>query len=307
MTDRGKEQTNNEDQFLVADLQKSMRVHFTSLGVDEQTRLFGGSQGKLFLVADGRGGHVSGKRASSLAVDCVVEYLLNTTQSLFCAHEEKSDDQVLCADLQAAFDHCRAKFTAEVEAMPERKGMGTTLTLAYVVWPRLYVAHVGDNRVYLLRGMQFEQITRDHTSPHAHLDYGRVTDLKSEASRISHTLQDAIRADSSSVRPEIHKAELQVGDKLLVCTDGLHQHVRDSQMWQMLQRDKPAVDHCRALIAAANNAEGSDNTTVIVAQFQDKTDVEAFSNAAAKSESENGMRGDKEADEADTPVAVTTQ
>ena len=162
-----------------------MRVHFTSLGVEDQTRLYGGSQGKLFLVADGMGGHAAGERASSLAVDCVIEYLLNTTHSLFRLHEDSADEDVLCDDLKAAFDHCQTKYNAEVQAMPRRRGMGTTLTIAYVVWPRLYVVHVGDSRAYLFRGSHLEQITTDHTVAQQYVDNGFMSEAEAKTSRLS--------------------------------------------------------------------------------------------------------------------------
>ena len=91
-TDIGRKRKSNQYQHLIADLQKSMRVHYTSLGVEEQTRLYGGSQGKLFLVADGMGGHAAGERAIALAVGCVIQYVLSTTHSLFRLHEDSADD-----------------------------------------------------------------------------------------------------------------------------------------------------------------------------------------------------------------------
>ena len=268
-TDIGRRRDSNQDQYLVADLQKSMRVHHTSLGVEDQTRLYGGSQGKLFLVADGMGGHAAGERASSLAVDCVIEYLLNTTHSLFRLHEDGADDEVFCGDLRAAFDHCQAKYNAEVQAMPSRRGMGTTLTIAYVVWPRLYVVHVGDSRAYLCRGAHLEQITNDHTLAQEYVDQGFMSEAEAKTSRLSHILWNTVGDDSCDTQPEIHKAELQIGDKLLVCTDGLTRHVSDNELVAILQHDERAEDLTAKFVQMANEAGGSDNITAIVAQFKE--------------------------------------
>jgi serine/threonine protein phosphatase PrpC len=269
ITDVGRERESNQDQYLVADLQKSMRVHYTSLGVEDQTRLYGGSQGKLFLVADGMGGHAAGERASSLAVDCVIEYLLNTTHSLFRLHEDSADDDVFCDDLKAAFDHCQTKYNAEVQAMPNRRGMGTTLTIAYVVWPRLYVVHVGDSRAYLFRGSHLEQITKDHTVAQEYVDNGFMSEAEAKTSRLSHMRWNTVGDDSCETRPEVHKAELQMGDKLLICTDGLTRHVSDNKLAAVLQLDQRAEKLCAELIQMANEAGGSDNITAIVAQFKE--------------------------------------
>jgi PPM family protein phosphatase len=78
LTDVGKVRTGNEDQFLLADLNKSMFIHQSSLNLDDHTRLFGASQGRLMVVADGMGGQAAGERASSLAVDTLARYVLNT-------------------------------------------------------------------------------------------------------------------------------------------------------------------------------------------------------------------------------------
>src|SRR4051812_26936267 len=139
MTDPGLVRPANEDQFLIASLSKSMQVHSTSLGLDDQTRLFGSSQGRLLVVADGMGGHAAGKRASTLVVDGLVSYLLNTMHWFFRLRED-SEDQFL-DDLRHALGYAQDRILAEGERLPERRGMGTTLTLAYLVWPRMYVVH----------------------------------------------------------------------------------------------------------------------------------------------------------------------
>src|SRR5437763_14295092 len=105
LTDTGRVRAANEDQYLIADLSKSMRIYRTSLELDDQTRLYGSSQGKLFLVADGMGGHAAGKRASALAVDSLATYVLNTMHWFFRLHHDRED--YFEDDLKAALEHCQ--------------------------------------------------------------------------------------------------------------------------------------------------------------------------------------------------------
>src|ERR1700682_5785907 len=105
LTDIGKVREGNEDQFLIADLNKSMLIHQTSLAHEDHTRLFGWSQGKLLLVADGMGGHAGGKRASTIAVQALAHYVLNTMSWFFRLQENQEAD--LAEELQAALEACQ--------------------------------------------------------------------------------------------------------------------------------------------------------------------------------------------------------
>lgn len=136
LTDAGKKRPNNEDQFLIADLSKAMLIHQTSLSHEDHTRLFGGSQGKLLLIADGMGGHAEGKRASSLAVQTMAHYVLNTMHWFF--HLEEGREADLHEELKAALEQCQRTIETAAAGNPERARMGTTLTMAYILWPRLY-------------------------------------------------------------------------------------------------------------------------------------------------------------------------
>jgi protein phosphatase len=268
LSDRGKVREVNEDQFLIADLNKSMRVHQTSLGIEDQTRLFGGSQGKILLVADGMGGHAGGERASTLAVDAVTTYLLNNMRWFFRLHEDPQDD--FLDDLKSALDQCQARVSAEAERTPERREMGTTVTMAYVVWPRLYVVHVGDSRCYLLRQSELKQITTDHTVAQQYAEAGAIEPEDVESSRWSDVLWNVVGGDSKDIAPEVHRAELQIGDALLLCTDGLNKHVPDGQIARSLDANTDAEGICRRLVEAANDAGGSDNVTIVVARFRER-------------------------------------
>ena len=146
---------------MIADLNKSMNVDQKSLASDHKTRLYGASQGKLLLVADGMGGHMAGERASQLVVDSIVNYVLDSLQWFFRLGTAVDED--FCEQFKNAVRHYQAVLQAEAKLIPQRRGMGTTLTLAYVIWPRMYVAHAGDSRCYVMRDGKLKQITRDHT------------------------------------------------------------------------------------------------------------------------------------------------
>jgi protein phosphatase len=271
LSDVGRVRKGNEDQYLIADLNKSMQVHQTSLDLDDQTRLFGSSQGQLLLVADGLGGHAAGKRASTIAVDSLAAYVLNTMDWFLRLQEDREED--FREDLQAALEHCQARIRAEVARVPEREGMGTTLTMAYLTWPRVYVVHVGDSRCYLWRKSKLKQITRDHTLAQELVERGVLEDA--ESSHWSHVLWNVIGGNSDELSPEVYKAQLALGDKLLLCTDGLTRHVPDREIGRLLGAPSTSEEICHRLVNAANDAGGSDNVTVVVAQFRDTAQAPA--------------------------------
>lgn len=271
----GRRRETNEDQFLIADLNKSMQVLQSSVGMGHQTRLFGNSQGKLLLVADGLGGHQAGERASTLAVDSVVEYVLNSMH-WFLKLDGNSDED-FHSDLKAALMHCQEKLTREANAMPQRRRMGTTLTMVYLVWPRMHLVHVGDSRCLLHRDGQLTQITRDHTMQQLYrdaLEAGFNGLSATDADRVAdsrHVLWNALSADQdkTGVTIDVESRDLQVGDTLLLCTDGLYNLVPHDRVRAYLSQDQDARRMCEQLIEEANEAGGTDNITAIVARFCD--------------------------------------
>jgi protein phosphatase len=281
VTDIGKVREVNEDQFLIADLRKSLHLFQTSLAVDDQSRLFGGSQGKLLLVADGMGGAAAGERASTLVVDSVAAYILNTLQWFFRLEEHSEEDFV--EDLAAALKRSEENLSAEAEAIPQRRGMGTTLTMAYIAWPRFYVVHAGDSRCYLFHEGRLKQITTDHSYAHELVETGVLKPDEAESSRWSHVLWNVIGGKGDDVRPEVHKAGLSAGDSLLLCSDGLTNHVPDDQIAELLASDLPADELCQHLVDAANKAGGTDNITIVAARFRDAKEQAEFAEEEAVS------------------------
>jgi len=271
----------NEDQFMISDISKSMRVHQTSLSLSHHTRLFGDTQGKLLLVADGIGGHEAGERASQLVIDGIVDYTLNRLHWFMFG--DCSTDQTFEEELKRALIDCQIKIDREVAAIPSHRGMGSTLTMGYIVWPRLFVVHVGDCRCYLYRNGVLKQLTRDHTLADlvSRSQKGQVDIDEIDVSSLnqSNVLWNAIGGGSGQVPvPDSMALDLEMGDTLLLCSDGLNKHLSANQIKECLSMKSTSEQKCNALISAANDAGGSDNVTVIVSRFSKQETTEtAFS------------------------------
>jgi protein phosphatase len=265
LTDIGRKRDLNEDHFLIATLSKSMQVQQTSLDRQAGAQLCSGVHGKLLLVADGIGGHVAGERASELAINTMSQYVLNILPWFYRLYGEDEED--LYDELRLAIQKCEAVIDAEAEAVPEHDGMGTTLTMAYVLWPSMYVVHVGDSRCYVLRGEQLTQITVDHTVAQELVDRGALEREQARGSMWHHVLSNALGRGMEKLRSSVYKAELQANDTVLLCTDGLTECLADADIKAILRARDSEQQMCERLVNAANDAGGTDNITVIVARF----------------------------------------
>ena len=267
LSDIGLVRERNDDQFLIADLKKSVIIHQTSLSYDDETHLMGSSQAKLFLVADGVSESSAGERASRLAVQGIVQYLLNTMHWLFRLHDGRED--AFLEDLKSALAFTQEKIRQAAEAAPSQPPMGTTITLAYVVWPQVYLIHVGDSRAYVFRGGQMIRLTHDQTYAQALVDAGMMQEKELARSPLRHVLSGLVGGDPGQLTPEVTQLKLAFRDKLLLCTDGLTTHLSDAEIAALLAVDVSAEEACHLLLQAANEAGGQDNTTVVLAHFTD--------------------------------------
>jgi protein phosphatase len=261
LTDTGRVRARNEDQFLVAHLQKALHVQSTSLPHELYGPLGGQEQGKLFLVADGLGGQAGGEIASSIVVETIARYVLHTMPWFFCLQSDGDND--LEQQLRAALRACQQ----EVETAAAASGyedMGTTLTLGYLLWPRLYVVHVGDSRCYLFRNGEARQLTTDHTVAQRMVDRGLLTPEQAAGSRWGHALMRCVGAGSPESEVDVLKVALQSGDVLLFCTDGVSKYLDAAAITAALARAESAEATARSLVADANAAGGSDNVTAVV-------------------------------------------
>jgi serine/threonine protein phosphatase PrpC len=285
LSERGQVRTVNDDQFVIAELRKSMVVHRSSGALGEPSLRFGDSLGYLLLVAD-TGGDTADPRVSALAVQTIADYTLNIVPWFYRLGGPQEDD--FLQELVSALERCHERIQAVGDARPGSPEVGAVLTMAYVTWPWVYVIHVGNCRCYLQRDTALEQITTDHTLAQQLVDSGVLPAHEGATSRLSTVLWNALGGGLDDPRPEVYKARLQAGDTLLLCTDGLPKHVPDPDIQALLQAREPARETCRQLVEAANRAGGTDHITVIVARLRHPAqDAAAAEQAAASTEVTN--------------------
>jgi serine/threonine protein phosphatase PrpC len=264
-TDVGRKRENNQDAFLVGRLSKSMVVGANSLSIQPQTRLFGDDCGWLMLVADGMGGHAGGERASSLAIQYLVERLLNNVH--WFLHLNVEAEQEFVGDLKKLLCDTHHAIQSEGRKDIALSGMGTTLTMTYLVWPTLYVLHAGDSRCYLIRDGQAIRLTTDHTLARRMVESGGLRPEDESASRWSNVLWNVLGGKSEEqLKAEVRQVTLQHGDTLVLCSDGLHRYTTDDKIVDVLNNSESCKEACQMFIDLANARGGDDNITVIVAQ-----------------------------------------
>jgi serine/threonine protein phosphatase PrpC len=205
----------------------------------------------LFAVADGMGGHRGGEVASRLAVE--------TIEALFHSGQGALAQQVQEAN-RAVFE--RSSSDRDVA------GMGTTLTAAILEGDRLRLAHVGDSRAYLLRDGELRMLTEDHTLVHQMVQQGEITEAEAERHPQRSVVTRALGMDATVTVDEAI-VDLQPGDRVLICSDGLTSMVGDDAIAAHLRRESDPQRAAEALVAEANKGGGIDNTTVIVVAVGD--------------------------------------
>lgn len=262
-TDRGRERRENQDQFLIAELTRSLTLRSASLSPEAQQALTRRRTITALMVADGVASSPAGQRASALALETLARTLLEETP--WAAPLREDPDSAQARALTDAAFACQEALDAEGRRLPARRGMGTTLTAALLEFPRAALLHVGDSRCYLLRDRRLRQLTHDHTVAQQLADEGVIALEEVEFSRYRNVLWNAVGGGTGELAPDVHTLELRLGDTLLLCTDGLTKHLGPAEMAALL--DGPPEECCDALVHAANMAGGSDNIAVVVARL----------------------------------------
>lgn len=268
-TDIGLRRKVNQDHFVILRLFKAAEVRQSSVADPGAFQALHGPEGWLFIVADGVGGQPGGELASETAVTSLVKYL---SQAAGCFNNIDTDkEHDVLQQLEAAVhdahrriqeEHGSGSASADRFAAP---GPATTLTMALLIWPRAYVVHVGDSRAFYLSKGRLRQLTRDQTTGEFMMDTGAWTEEQASKAPIGSMLASAL--GGSDMKPSVGLVDLQPGDTLLLCTDGLCRHVPDERITELLGNAADAATACRELVDAALAGGGKDNVTVVVGRM----------------------------------------
>ncbi len=239
-TDLGRVRENNEDKF-----EYFMPEDDNSVA----------SKGLVFVVCDGMGGHEAGQIASELACKTFIDVYLN---HLSGEPETAIRDAVRAGN----------RFILDIaQAVPSRRGMGTTLSAAIVIQDKLYTCQVGDSRIYQLRAGELTQLTTDHTWVEDVVRAGVMSREDAERHQYRHVLTRAVGTEANVVA-DVECYDVQEGDLYLLCSDGLLNHVPDDIIGEHLANFTPSEATWR-LVGRALMEGGSDNTTVMIVRVDE--------------------------------------
>ena len=237
-----------------------MKLCFTGLSdtglvrtVNQDSYYLDDPDGRFFVVADGMGGHAGGQEASSLAIKTIHTYL-----------EQHWDNEINTDTLLAdAIEEANQSILQDQLNHPERCDMGTTLVVLSFRGDQTWIAHIGDSRLYRLRGSNLEQLTQDHTWVAKAIKTGDLTKEEAKSHPWRHVLSQCLgRRDICQI--DVESIEVEVGDRFLLCSDGLTEEVPDDLISKVLTHNPPEA--AQLLIDEAKKAGGSDNITIIIVE-----------------------------------------
>jgi serine/threonine protein phosphatase PrpC len=218
----------------------------------------------LAVLADGMGGHNAGDVASRMCIEQLTAHLLPLLSKPLRLNPNKGMSKHATL-MRRAVNKANLAIFENAEAHPERKGMGTTLVLTLFYSDKVVVAHVGDSRVYRLRGRSLEPITADHSLVRELLEKGVISPDEVKNNPYGHVITKAVGIREKVVA-EVQEFEAQPGDVFLLCSDGLTDLVDDATIEDSLVAAAGQWDRAaQRLIDLANNNGGRDNISVVLA------------------------------------------
>lgn len=226
------------------------------------------SKTDLYLVVDGMGGHAAGGEAAKLTVSTFDDFITQADASPEVSWpfgyniQTPFEYNVLrTAALLANLKVCHAAELTEHFA-----GMGSTMVAVWVRGNRAFWSHVGDSRLYCLRGVELQQLTEDHTLVQEQLKQGIITTEEARIHSLRHVVTRAL-GSREHFEVEVREQLLEPGDLLMLCCDGLSDKVQNEELQRILLDLQHLEATCQNLVDAANRAGGDDNITVVLLRY----------------------------------------
>ena len=251
---------NNEDHYAVVRRTRMREMLLTNLPppILEPTQ----ESAYVMTVADGMGGEVFGELASRLALTAAWEFAPRETAWIQNTGPLTLEQMREKAEAFSALMH--QAFQEKARRHPETAGMGTTLTIAYVVGSEAFIGHAGDSRAYLVRGATISQLTKDHTLVEAYVDAGYA---REDVTRLKNVLTNFL-SEGQEMQFHVDQISLRDGDHLLLCSDGLSDLVPPEKITAAINSAKSPQAACDSLIALALEGGGKDNITAVIGRFR---------------------------------------
>lgn len=230
---------------------------------------------RLLVVADGMGGHAAGRVASKMATNFIKRYFKKKVYKPLRPTPNEASFSEKTRHLAAAIQTANRAVYDAAQKMSGLKGMGTTVAAAQIDGNRMSIAHIGDSRIYLIRAGNIEQLTDDHSVVYEQVQRELMTKEEAQKSEFKNILT---RALGIGAQAEIDLSEMtvSVGDKLVLCTDGLSNMIDDETMLTVVNGAPNPALACNQLVSMANANGGKDNITVVVANLLKKNILYSF-------------------------------
>lgn len=257
-THPGNVRPNNEDHFAVMKRRRTSELLLTNLVPDNL--VLADDSDFVMVVADGMGGAQFGEFASQMALQRMFELAQQATS--WVMKFTNLDDLQIRERVNAYVKEIQATLQEFVEADPALAGMGTTWTLAHLLPSDALIVHIGDSRAYLMHDGELHQVTHDETMAQALIDGGMDPN---RVKKFRHMLLNSLGGEGDNVTAQIHHVQMDPGDQLLLCTDGLNDMVGDEEIANILKQTSASQAVCDRLVAAALERGGKDNVTVVLA------------------------------------------
>ncbi len=240
---------------------------------------------RLFIVADGMGGHAAGEVASKITVETIGEFIAATRQKEEATWPFKYNHELDFNSnrLAVAIEKANERVMAAVAAQPWLKGMGTTVVAGLLNEKILSLAHVGDSRAYLMRDGQLSRLTDDHSWVHEQVAAGILTEEEAKTHPLKNVVTRAL-GGGPSVSPDLQELVFSPGDRFLFCSDGLTTMVSDEEIREAAASIADPEALCRSLVDLANEKGGVDNITVVVVDVGEPSGPRKEAESAASDE-----------------------